>query len=147
MTGHREPAAATLREAERELAARAAPRADSRVLVVDDDRYAGEAMALLLQQQGYQACIAGSGPEALEMTPVFRPHVVLLDIAMAGMDGFETASRLRAATSGGIRPRLVAVSGYGGEGFATACLQAGFDRCLTKPVARATLIELLEGLL
>lgn len=132
---------------ERELTAQAGTGSDVRVLVVDDERFAGEAMALLLQQQGYEACIAGSGPEALEIVPLFRPHVVLLDIAMAGMDGFETAARMRAAASGGMQPRLVAVSGYGGEGFATACLQAGFDRCLTKPVTRTTLIGLLAGLL
>jgi two-component system CheB/CheR fusion protein len=118
----------------------------SRVLVVDDEQFAREAMALLLQQQGYQVCVACSGPEALELAQAFEPDVVLLDIAMAGMDGFETALRLRTAAPGPARPRLVAVSGYGGERFAMACRQAGFDHCLTKPVARANLIGLLEEL-
>jgi two-component system CheB/CheR fusion protein len=114
--------------------------------VVDDEPYAREAMALLLQHQGYRVCVACSGPEALELAQAFEPDVVLLDIVMAGMDGFETALRLRAAAPCAGSPRLIAVSGYGGDGFAMACRRAGFDRCLTKPVARATLIGLLEGL-
>lgn len=120
--------------------------AHSRVLVVDDEAYAREAMALLLQQQGYRVCVACSGPEALELAQAFEPDVVLLDVAMAGMDGFETALRLRAAAPGRACPRLIAVSGYGGEEFGVACRRAGFDHCLTKPVARATLIGLIEGL-
>ena len=117
-----------------------------RVMVVDDEQYAREAMALLLRQQGYCVDVACSGPEAIELARSFDPDVVLLDIAMAGMDGFETALRMRAAAPADGRMRLVAVSGYGGEGFSAACHRAGFDHCLTKPVARSTLIGLLETL-
>jgi CheY-like chemotaxis protein len=111
----------------------------TRLLVVDDDPNIADAMALLLRCQGHEVTVAYSGAEALERVEREDPQVVFLDIGMAGMDGFETARRLRAADPVPRRRRLVAVSGYGDEAFLAACRQAGFDHQLVKPVNRQML--------
>jgi CheY-like chemotaxis protein len=117
-----------------------------RLLVVDDERHVADAMALLLKTQGYEVAVAYSGVEALETAERFDPQVVFLDIGMAGMDGFETARRLRSNETTAHPRRLVAVSGYGDEAFLVASRQAGFDDRLIKPVTRQTLVALLDGL-
>ena len=117
-----------------------------RLLVVDDDRHVADAMALLLETRGYEVAVALSGPEAIELAAVLEPRIVFLDIGMAGMDGFETARRLRAAAPDARHQHLVAVSGYADEAFDAACRQAGFDRFVTKPVSRQLLNELLDAL-
>jgi CheY-like chemotaxis protein len=117
-----------------------------RLLVVDDDRHVADALVLLLQSLGHEVGVAYSGAEGIELAARLDAQVVLLDIGMAGMDGFETARRLRAAESGTTCRRLVAVSGYGDEAFLAACQEAGFDARLVKPVSRRMLTELLDEL-
>lgn len=116
-----------------------------RLLVVDDDRHVADAMALLLELQGYEVAVAYGGAAAVELAERLDPQVVFLDIGMAGMDGFETARRLRMAESEPRHRRLVAVSGYGDEAFVKACRQAGFDDHLVKPVNRQMLNDVLEA--
>ncbi len=74
-----------------------------RVLVVDDNADAADGMAMLLSALGHEVQVCRSGPEALAAAPRFRPRVVLLDLGMDGMDGFETARRLRSLESAGWR--------------------------------------------
>lgn len=116
-----------------------------RLLVVDDDPHVADAMALLLRLQGHEVTVAYSGAEAVALTERDDPQVVFLDIGMAGMDGFETARRLRRADRVPRGRRLVAVSGYGDDAFVAACRQAGFDRHLVKPVSRRMLDEVLAA--
>jgi PAS domain S-box-containing protein len=104
-----------------------------RVLVVDDNRDAAETMAMVLDMSGHEVLLAYDGQTAVEMVKRHDPAVVFLDIGMPGMNGYETASLLRALP--GARARvLVALTGWGSEADQARSLQAGFDLHLTKPV-------------
>src|SRR4051794_40715700 len=84
------------------------------VLVVDDYQDAADSLALLVRQWGYQALVAYDGPSALDLARTSIPEVVLLDIGLPRMDGFEVARRLRRLPEMG-QAFLVAVTGYGRE--------------------------------
>ena len=104
-----------------------------RVLVVDDNRDAAEMLQLLLEESGHHVRLAYDGPAALEAALDYRPNVVLLDIGLPGLDGFEVAKRLRQqpVLQGVV---LVAMTGYGQESDMQRSLHAGFDQHLVKPV-------------
>jgi CheY-like chemotaxis protein len=104
-----------------------------RVLVVDDDRLVAYSLSKMLKLHGYSVRTASSGGDALALVPEFRPQAILLDIGLVGMDGFETARRLR-SLPGGDGYRLIAVSGYGDEAALERSKVAGFDAYLIKPV-------------
>ena len=115
-----------------------------RVLVVDDHIDAGETMGMLLRAAGHDVRVVTSGTEALETAPGFEPSVVLLDIGLPGMDGYEVARRLREQF--GPRPvLLVAISGYGQDEHRREAREAGFDHFFTKPVSIKTLREFLAA--
>jgi CheY-like chemotaxis protein/nitrogen-specific signal transduction histidine kinase len=108
-------------------------RSSARVLIVDDNRDAAQSLALMLDLEGHEVRTAADGLEALEVAETFRPKVVLLDIGMPGIDGYETARRLRA------RPwaktaLLCAQTGWGQEDDKRKARSAGFDRHLVKPI-------------
>jgi two-component system CheB/CheR fusion protein len=102
-----------------------------RVLVVDDNVDAAESMAMLLSLSGHETKVAHDGSAALDAADEFGPEVVMLDIGLPGLDGFEVARRLRERFDG---IRLIALSGYGQSEFRDKAAVAGFDRYLTKPV-------------
>jgi CheY-like chemotaxis protein len=103
-----------------------------RVLCVDDNRDAADSLALLCRVWGYQTSAAYDGPAALALYREHRPGVVLLDLGLPGMDGFEVARQIRGEFPGD-RAYLVAVTGYGREEDRARCAEAGFDRHLLKP--------------
>jgi CheY-like chemotaxis protein len=103
-----------------------------RVLVVDDNRDAAISLSRLLQLLGVDVAVAHGGPEALDLLPSFRPDVVLLDIGMPGMDGYEVARRMR-QTPDGERVLLIALTGWGQEEDRHRTHDAGFDHHLLKP--------------
>jgi two-component system, OmpR family, response regulator len=111
-----------------------------RVLVVDDYDDARDCLCMLLRIWGCQAEPAADGPSALAAAPAFRPDVVLLDLAMPGMDGYETARRLRELPR---PPLLVALTGYGRDEDRESTRRAGFVAHLLKPVEPADLRALL----
>jgi CheY-like chemotaxis protein len=113
-----------------------------RVLVVDDNKDAAETIAALIGRLGADVRIAHDGPRATEMAPAFEPHLVLLDIGLPGMDGYETARRLRQAA--GLEARLVALTGYGSPQDRERALAAGFEEHLVKPLTLAAIQELLR---
>lgn len=113
------------------------------VLVVDDNRDAADGLAMLLTAMGHRVRTCHSGAEALAVAGGERLHLVLLDLGMDDMDGFETARRLRAADAVGRPMLLAAVSGYGDNRTRERARAAGFDRHLTKPVSREALAQLL----
>jgi len=119
--------------------ARAASR---RLLVVDDNVDAILSQAELLRMLGHEVETAYDGPSALRKAEAFRPDVVLLDLGMPGMDGFEVARRLR-ATPEGRDVFLVAQTGWGQEEDRKRTRAAGFDAHLAKPVDIEALTELL----
>jgi signal transduction histidine kinase/ActR/RegA family two-component response regulator len=112
------------------------------VLVVDDSKEAAQSLAFVLGRWGYEARVAYDGAEALEQAEARRPDVVLLDIGMPGMDGYEVARRLR-EREGGDKVVLVAVTGYGQEEDRRRAREAGFDYHMVKPVDPGDLRELL----
>jgi signal transduction histidine kinase/CheY-like chemotaxis protein len=116
-----------------------------RVLIVDDNVDAAESLRLLLELGGQQIAVAHDGAEALRRAKEFRPDVILLDLGLPGMDGFEVARSLRAMPEIG-HPILVAVTGWGSPEDRVKSREAGFDEHLTKPVEIATLELLLAAL-
>jgi CheY-like chemotaxis protein len=102
------------------------------VLVVDDNVDAAEMLAELLRASGYTASVAYDGPVALELARASPPNIVLIDIGLPVMDGYELARRLRGMLNGA---RLIAVTGYGQQGDRERSREAGFDAHLVKPVS------------
>jgi PAS domain S-box-containing protein len=115
-----------------------------RVLVVDDNADAAQSLALLLELDGHQVRVALDGPRALEAAQAEEPEVVLLDIGLPQMDGYEVARRLRARRGAGPAV-LVALTGYGQEDDRRRSREAGFDYHLVKPVEPGALRELLAA--
>jgi CheY-like chemotaxis protein len=116
-----------------------APR---RILVVDDSVDAAESMAMLLRLRGHDVVVAHNGYDALKMAAETPPAVVLLDIGLPGMDGYEVCRTFRAS---GLRDaRIIAMTGYGMEQDRQRALDAGFDVHAVKPVAFPELLKLLS---
>jgi PAS domain S-box-containing protein len=111
-----------------------------RLLVVDDDRDSAESLALLLQVKGNEVQTAPDGSAALESARDFRPDIILLDIGLPGMDGYEVARRLRREHSR--QTVLVALTGYGTDEDHRKSQRAGFDYHLVKPVELDALFQL-----
>jgi CheY-like chemotaxis protein len=113
------------------------------VLVVEDNQDAAESLALLVRLWGHEVQVARDGPSALEKARSFRPEVVLCDLGLPGMDGYEVGRRLRQEVGPG-RLMLVAVTGYGHDEDRRRSQEAGFDHHLTKPVDPDALCRLLD---
>ena len=114
-----------------------------RVLVVDDNKDAALTLGMLLQVKGHEVRTAHDGLAALEAAHAFRPQVMLLDIGLPGLDGYEVAKRLRQqAIFKGVL--LVAMTGYGQEADRQRSLAAGFDHHLVKPADFRKVQEILE---
>lgn len=116
----------------------------ARVLVVDDNRDAADSLALWLDLRGYAVRTAHDGHAALQAVATFRPQVVLLDLGMPRMDGFEVVRRLRAADDGRVAA-VVALTGWGQEHDRERTRAAGFDHHLTKPVDLEALEDILRS--
>jgi CheY-like chemotaxis protein len=101
------------------------------ILVVDDNTDTAESLALLLRIHGYEVRVVNDGPSALAEAAARLPCVVLLDINLPGMDGFETARLLRAQAGNSLR--LVALTGCSREEDRRRGQEAGFDAYLIKP--------------
>jgi CheY-like chemotaxis protein len=112
------------------------------VLVVDDHADARDSLAIVLRLWGHEVETAPDGPAALAVAPAFRPHVVVLDIGMPGMDGYELARRLRQLV-GDDDMLLMACSGYGRAEDIARAKDAGCDHHLLKPYD----LDLLESFL
>jgi len=124
--------------------ASAGPKTRHRMLIVDDNEDSARSMAMLQSRRNYETRTAFTGPAAVAAAAEFAPEVVLLDIGLPGMDGFEVARRLRAmpALAGAI---LVAMSGYGSDEDRAEARDAGFDEYLVKPVDLGLLRERLRS--
>lgn len=111
-----------------------------RLLIVDDNRDAAESMAMLQELSGHSTRVAFHGESAIVIAAEFKPDVVLLDIGLPGMDGFEVARRLRAIPEAR-EAFMIALTGYGSEQDRQLTKEAGFDRHLVKPADQ----KLLKG--
>lgn len=114
----------------------------ARVLVVDDNRDVAMTLAALLKHQGHAVQLAHDGPAALAMAAECRPDLVLVDIGLPGMDGYEVARKLR-ALKGLDRAMLAALTGFGHEEHRRRSEEAGFDCHLVKPLKAEELLALL----
>jgi signal transduction histidine kinase len=121
--------------------AAAGPR--RRILVVDDNVDAAEALGELLRDYGHEVATAHDGTRALDQARLHRPDIVLLDISMPEMDGYEVAKRIRGELGLG-DAILVALTGYGEDRHRRLTREAGFDQHVTKPVDVSKLEELLK---
>jgi CheY-like chemotaxis protein len=120
------------------------PRAGRRILVVDDNQDSAASLALLLKIYGHEAQTAHDGLEAVRAAEQFRPDVVLMDLGLPKLDGFEAARRIRERIwSAGLV--LIALTGRDGEEDRSRSLAAGFDHHLVKPVDVAALTKLLAA--
>ncbi|HEY9421339.1 MAG TPA: ATP-binding protein, partial [Thermoanaerobaculia bacterium] len=134
----------SLEEPERGAGAAAARGSRRRVLVVDDNEDAADSLGVLLEMMGHEVRTAYDGIAAVAKTAEFVPDVVLLDIGLPGMNGYEAARRIRQQPSGrGMR--LVALTGWGQEEDKRRSREAGFDVHITKPLDPALLERLLTG--
>jgi CheY-like chemotaxis protein len=104
-----------------------------RILLVEDNRDAADSLADLLRIFGYDVRVAYSGTEGIEAAHLFLPEIVLCDIGLPGLDGYEVARRLRSEAETA-DARLIAITGYGTEHDQEMARDAGFDRHLVKPV-------------
>jgi CheY-like chemotaxis protein len=114
------------------------------VLVVEDHADAREAVRCLLEVRGHRVDVAADGPGAIDTALTSRPEIVLVDIGLPGLDGFEVARRIR-ATAEGKHMRLVALTGYGDLTDRQRALESGFDAHLVKPIDPDQLYRLLES--
>jgi signal transduction histidine kinase/ActR/RegA family two-component response regulator len=134
-------------EAARSMSGPGADVATRRVLVVDDSDCSAQSMAMILKFEGYEVQIAYDGESALELVRTFQPEVVLSDIVLPGIDGYELAHRIRRDPdlSAGI-VLLAAVTGHGEPEARRRSREAGFDQHLVKPVDPEGILALLASL-
>ena len=119
--------------------------ADKRILVVDDNHDAADTLATLLQMGGAEVEVAYNGPSALDAIDAFRPRVVVLDLGMPGMDGYEVARWIRHRRDLD-KMTLIALTGWGAQADRDMTAEVGFDYHLTKPADIETVQEVLSKL-
>jgi CheY-like chemotaxis protein/two-component sensor histidine kinase len=123
--------------------AEAPPRV--KILVVDDNRDVAASLSMLLDLMGHDVRVAYDGEKAVQLAGEFRPQIVLLDLGMPNVDGYETCRRIR-NHGWGADMTLIAVSGWGQDEDRRRSATAGFDAHLVKPVSPETLAELSSRL-
>ena len=132
--------------AQAEALASTAPSSDPvSILLVDDTPANLGVLVETLGAAGYQLMVAEDGEEALAQTAQTQPDLILLDVMMPGIDGFETCRRIR-TESWGERIVIVALTGWGQDADRRRSTEAGFDAHLVKPVDHSAMVELLTNL-
>jgi signal transduction histidine kinase len=126
-------------------AAAGVPMRARRILVVDDNRDAAETLAMMLRLEGNEVSTAFDGESAIAVTAQFNPEVVLMDLGMPKVDGYEAARAIRRDRSAK-EVVLIALTGWGGDVDRRLSEEAGFDRHLVKPVVPTDLLEILSSL-
>ncbi len=123
------------------MAARTVQR--RRILIVDDNRDSVETMATLIRLSGHEIEMAHDGETALEKAKSFKPEIILLDVGLPDMHGYEVAERLRAIPENKSLV-IVALTGYGNEEDRRRAMDAGFDYHFVKPVDFTALESLIN---
>jgi CheY-like chemotaxis protein len=118
--------------------------AHRRVVVIDDNADAGQMLALLIRTMGGEAWTATNGSSGIRLARTFLPDLILLDIGMPGLDGYETCRRIR-QESFGRSVCIVALTGWGQDQDKQRASDAGFDLHLTKPADPLVLERLIVG--
>ncbi len=134
---------ASAAEAELPAAVIETPRGPGRrILVADDNNDAAESLAMMLEIMGHEVRTASDGEAAVSITADFRPDLVLMDLGMPRLTGYEAARQIRAQPLGNL-PYLVALTGWGADEDRRRTQDAGFDRHLVKPVELDTLNKMI----
>ena len=119
------------------------PQDQLRILVVEDDPESLQMMGALLSLWGHEPNLAEAGPAALAAVRAAMPDVILLDLGLPGMDGFEVARKVRREVGGGESVLIVAVTAFRSEEHQRLAREAGFDHYLMKPVDIDSLRQVL----
>jgi DNA-binding response OmpR family regulator len=114
-------------------------------LIVDDNRDAADSLVMLLRIMGNDTRTAYDGQEGVQVAGEFRPDVILLDIGLPKLNGYEACRRIR-EQAWGKQAVLIAVTGWGQEEDRRRSREAGFDQHMVKPVDPQDLLKLLAGL-
>jgi CheY-like chemotaxis protein len=121
------------------------PATKCRILIVDDNQDSADSLAMLLKIKGYEVGTAYDGEQAVEAAGTLRPNVVLLDIGMPKLNGYDACWRIR-QQPWGQGMFLIALTGWGQEEDRRRTEEAGFNQHMVKPVDPAALMTLLAGL-
>jgi len=113
-----------------------------RILVVDDNADAADSLAMLLQVRGDEVRVCYDGQEAIEADGQFKPEVVLLDIGMPRLSGYDVARRIRDARGDDVL--IIAITGWGQDEDRARAREAGFNFHFTKPVDFEMLLDLID---
>jgi len=119
------------------------PLTRRRILVADDNIDAASSLGMLLEMMGHEVCIVHDGVEAVEKATTFRPDIILLDLGMPQLNGYEACARIREQPSNK-RTLIVALTGWTQEDKKQRSQRAGFDLHLIKPVELPALEQLLR---
>lgn len=114
-----------------------------RIMVVDDNEDGALTMSMILKKQGHEVQVAHNGEEALDLGKGFAPQVVIMDIGMPKMNGYEACALMR-KTTWGRTARIVALSGWGQNEDKARSEEAGFDEHFVKPVSSSMLREMVS---
>jgi CheY-like chemotaxis protein len=117
-----------------------------RILVVDDSASALDLMGYLLRARGHEVVPVSSGEQAVEIALGSMPDLILMDIQMPGMDGYQALDALRRSDRADLCP-VIALTAYGVVGDREKALAAGFDGYFSKPITPATFMDQLEAFL
>lgn len=109
---------------------------DTKILAIDDDTAMTELLTLLLQSHKYTIYTANSGQEGIALIPKIKPDIILLDLMMPEMDGWETCEKIRTFSN----TPIIILSALNNPGMVAKALDAGADDYLTKPVPSSILI-------
>jgi CheY-like chemotaxis protein len=120
------------------------PQTPRRILVVDDNGDAAESLALILRLRGHEVRTADRGQTAIEIGAHFHPQVIVLDLGMPGLNGYDTARRMRGEVWGK-QALMVALTGWGQPEDVQRSAEAGFDHHLTKPADLERLGRLIDA--
>jgi CheY-like chemotaxis protein len=120
------------------------PQPKHRILVADDNEDAAVSLAMLLRLQNHEVHTVHDGLAAVDAAAAFQPNLVLLDIGMPKLNGYEAARRIR-ELPGGEGILVVAVTGWGQQEDRDRSQKAGFDHHLVKPIDPAELAKLIAG--
>jgi two-component system, sensor histidine kinase len=116
----------------------------TRVVIVEDNQAVAESLRLLLDLHGYEVRVAYTGPEGVRLAQEWPPEVVLCDIGLPGLDGYEVATALRQQPATA-QARLIALTAYGSDAARQRSQEVGFERHLVKPVDPDVLLQLLAA--
>jgi CheY-like chemotaxis protein len=116
-----------------------------RILIAEDNRDSADSLKTLLEALGYETHVAYDGEAAVRAAAVLRPDVIIMDIGLPGMNGYDAARQIRAQHSG-IRATIVALTGWGQHADRLKSAQAGMDHHLVKPLDLDALKQILDSL-